>query len=195
MDRPIIFSAPMVRVLLDGRKTQTRRAVRTQPTVIDGVFMHHVAGPKWESGLPYRCPYGKPGDRLWVKETWHHAVPIGVPTTTSDYKSSLYVDYRADVAEQMQSLWKWKSPMFMPRWASRITLEITDVRVQRLQDISEEDAIAEGIKFLNGRYTFNEGLHESRTAKESYMALWESINGVGSWDVNSWVWALSFRIT
>jgi hypothetical protein len=100
--------------------------------------------------------------------------------------------YRAD---KDRPEWKglWKPSIFMPRWASRITLEVTEVRVQRLQEITEQEAVDEGIKLLNGRFTFNEGMHESRTASESFRALWESINGAGSWDKNPWVWAVSFR--
>lgn len=175
-DRPILFSAPMVRAILAGTKTQTRRVAKPQRKTglgdLDALAQHQY-------GL---CPYGKPGDRLWVRETFRGPLDDGS------------FGYRAthDGPFTWHS-YTWKPSIHMPRAASRITLEITDVRVERLQDISEEDAIAEGIELLNGRYTFNGGLHESRTAVESYQALWEQLNGSESWWANPFVWVISFR--
>lgn len=206
-ERPILFSAPMVRAILEGRKTQTRRVVRD-------IIWHGYEGhcrvrltPEDHKGNDVlddfrdgriRCPYGQPGDRLWVRETW--ATFAGCGTVT----------YRASNDDNpMGSPERWRPSIHMPRWASRIDLEVTGVRVERLQDISEADAMAEGIQLLNGRYTFNGGLHESRTAVESFQALWDSINGQPhierddsgreiarhdfSWDANPWVWVVEFR--
>ncbi|HXF12249.1 MAG TPA: hypothetical protein VN517_03790 [Terriglobales bacterium] len=208
-ERPILFSAPMVRAILEGRKTQTRRIVKPQPCIIDGVFMHHVAGPKWESGLPYRCAYGKPGDRLWVRETW----------TGTWHDTAVHLVYAADGSERMAGeapteyvlpkaaakIGNWVTPLFMPRWASRITLEVTKVRVQRLQEISEEDARAEGVELLSDapacltpwkNYRLKPGAPFAMNhsiAAASFMSLWDSINGDKSSNANPWVWAVSFK--
>lgn len=213
-ERPILMSAPMVRALQAGVKTQTRRIVKPQP----------AAGVRWSPivvaghgglgdghGAPIRCPYGQPGDRLWVREA-HAFTDAHEP----DYMGS--IEYRADnkclavdhgpvtvdvphKCDPRPFDGPWRPSIHMPRWASRITLEITDERVQRLQEISREDAIAEGIEgqsqsgpwrnYLRGGYWFPEG-HET-AAIYSYRTLWESINGPGSWDVNPWVWALTFQ--
>jgi hypothetical protein len=140
-DRPIIFSGPMVRAILEGRKTQTRRVIKPQPT--------EPANTPWlKNGWlePSRCPHGQPGDRLWVKETFFdnrkYEAAVGFKIgVAQDY------DYKADHEVAPDSKVKWIPSIFMPRWASRITLEITDMRVQRVQDISEEDAKAEGVDY------------------------------------------------
>jgi len=192
-ESPILMSALMVIATLAETKTQTRRIVKLYGH--DGLQNDHAPwrfcefhGEKafWQHRedisrvITEKCRHGNPGDHLWVKETWKmNTPPSGVL-------------YRADANSQFVK-GPWKPSIFMFRWASRITLEITDVRIERLQDISEEDCIAEGIVLLNGRYTFNGGLHESRTAKESYRALWEVINGAGSWELNPYVFAISFR--
>ncbi|MFZ5667986.1 MAG: hypothetical protein ACOY4K_00690 [Pseudomonadota bacterium] len=229
--RPILFSGPMVRALLDGRKTQTRRIVKPQPpaeeaffgstfgldrAIADGIKMYSQNDygrlPKhptdWEligsvgvarnAGFPkrYRCPYGQPGDLLYVRETWASDGQGGVRYYATD-----------DVHE----LRRKRASIHMPRWASRLTLEITDVRVERLQDISEVDAIAEGIEVdhviiganCNGgrhseewgdRYFFDGGDEEGyETGPEAYRALWIKINGPDSWAANPWVWVLDFK--
>lgn len=147
-DRPILFSAEMVRAILDGRKTQTRRVIKPQPPAeAESVLrqLYSQDAPKndgawtWWAGKPQKpitkplfCPYGKPGDLLWVRETW---APL----------KSGNVDFAADWSDMMQKYaGKWRPSIHMPRWASRITLRITGVRVERLQDISEDDAWAEG---------------------------------------------------
>jgi hypothetical protein len=146
-----------------------------------------------------RCPYGThfDGDRLWVKETWHHSLPVGVSTPAEEYREPTYVDYRADIAEQLQQLWKWKPSIFMPRWASRITLEITDVRVERLQGISEEDAIAEGAEpwQFGPEQCLTSGERGALSPYRSgYACLWDDINADrATWYSNPWVWALTFR--
>ena len=160
-ERPILFSAPMVRAILDGRKTMTRRVVKTQSVKYD--VINGVPCPR-----PIPCPYGKPGDRLWVRETWAYRM---------DY-SRIY--YRAD--ENLASIVnrlndRWVPSIFMPRAASRITLEITGVRVERLQNITEEDALSEGI-------TPHPSIYFPGQYRSQYNGIWESINGPKSWDQN-----------
>lgn len=211
-ERPILFSAPMVRALLDGSKTQTRRVVKFSRTDFD-TFINKV---------PYKsacCPYGRPGDRLWVRETWRIGSwddGCGVwidycdgPDKTRRECSDVDMFYRLleqigdDLRRQGieptngtmyewepgQSPLRWRPSIHMPRWASRITLEITDVRVQRLQDITPADCVAEGYPSPPGtRYA-----QEEIAALDWYRALWESINGPSSWDANPWVWVIEFR--
>jgi len=205
-ERPILFSGPMIRALLAGTKTQTRRVLREQPMLFVG-----GEGVTDEGGTPVprqpaiinlygnvkvqSCPYGAPGDRLWVRETW---VPDPV------YENEQRVCYRATAADEACD--KWKSPLFMPRWASRITLEVTNVRVQRLQDISEEDASSEGVATgeqvsarlvvtgLDGKTTTSKGTVVDFTHRGAFCRLWDSINGDRApWASNPWVWAISFR--
>ena len=160
-ERPILFSAPMVRPILEGRKTQTRRIVKPQPTEAQSY-----------TELLKNNPYGQPGNRLWVKETF--AVDIGAEPETPPYA------YRAD----RERPGNWKPSIFMPRWASRITLEIVSVRVERLTKISVKDCLAEGIQ-LAGRDTGD--------VRAAYKRLWNSINGAGSWDANPYVWVITFN--
>ena len=223
--RPILFSGPMVRALLDGSKTQTRRIVKPQPPeyVKDLCSYHHTQPGHWLYGWSkedselldwcIKSPYGGPSDQLWVKETffafgrwetrfsakkgrdeWHF-----VDMTLECGHAYLYAADQegppASIQERRHSGvtpgW-WKRPaIFMPRAASRITLEITGVRVERLQDISEADAMAEGSPPGFWEYDNGEG---TETAKESYQCLWESINGPGSWDTNPWVWVVEFKV-
>lgn len=193
-ERPIIFGSPMIRAILDGKKTQTRRIVRPQPnTDHEDEPYWHVGGYRaWryrstdnilrKGGNLLTCPYGEVGDRLWVRETW-----------CAESRSTIY--YRADGWEYGRS-GGWKTSIFMPRWASRITLEITGVRVERLHDISEEDARAEGAPvadILTGRalldQSSNQGCH-----KWGFELLWDSINAKRSpWASNPWVWVISFK--
>jgi hypothetical protein len=175
-ERQILFSAPMVRAILDGSKTQTRRAVKPQPLWIAEPsipFKTPDADPK---GI-IRCPHGQPGDRLWVRETFFDATKL----------NELRVLYRAD---DDRSRFGWTPSIYMPRWASRITLGVTGVRVERLQDISEEDALSEGVHAGSWEYENGEG---TESAKESFECLWESINGIGSWESNPWVWVVEFK--
>jgi hypothetical protein len=191
-ERPILFSAPMVRALLNGTKTQTRRMVKPQPDYVNSLGI-----PFWPDGkgpVDYRlCPYGQAGDRLWVRETW--APDADIPNGTI---------YRADPGGDYQDTsdgFKWHPSIHMHRWRSRITLEIADVRVERLQDINGQDSIAEGIKrHITGLEgctisTFQDYLTGAtdRAARQSYQTLWESINGPGSWETNPWVWVITFK--
>lgn len=202
-ERPILFSAEMVRAILEGRKTQTRRIVRPQPCdmtpcggtgenwVTPSICTGPCGCPPHMQGSPDvdRCPYGKPGDRLWVRETWaiHRDYDRLPPSKVSTIAK---VHYLVDGPKP-----KWcgriRSSRFMPRWASRLTLEIESVSVERLQDISYADGAAEGFPFSGRPFaTFEE---EKAAVLAWYIDLWESINGKGSWDENPWVWKISFR--
>ena len=193
-ERPILFSAPMVRAVLAGTKTQTRRVVKGR-----GWEPHHLAhhrlvqhddpraglqayfrGDDAGDWLGIGCPYGQPGDRLWVREAWAKTQPLGLPwpQTMIVYREG---DNRTDYGGP------WKPSIHMPRAASRITLEITGVRVERLQDISRGDAMAEGCPFPN--------MADGDDPRRWYADLWDQINGAGAWDKNPWVWVVEFRRT
>jgi hypothetical protein len=211
--RPILFSAEMVRAILDGRKTQTRRVAPIRELnilqhpgdmitwsvsflkAVKGVLSSHSGGKF--SDLQARSiiasqfnPYGKPGDLLWVRETWAplaDCVVLNCAYYRLDHEEARSSGPRVDV--------KWRPSIHMPRWASRITLRITDIRVERLQNISEEDAKAEGCESpLTGAEAPAAGpgvfLADERT---SFAILWNKINGPGAWDENPWVWAISFE--
>ena len=203
--RPILFSGPMVRAILDDTKTQTRRLVKNVPQFV-GDEHNSAAGHAGEYVSQLPCPHGQPGDRLWVKET-HSA--------HGAFGDSGRVVYRADLgddAAEPHGL-HWKPSIFCTRAASRITLEITSVRVERLNDCSEQDAKAEGIKAASSdaeywtNYLFktshpkrDEAITDKahrilafRDPRESYASLWESIHGPGSWQANPWVWVIKFR--
>jgi hypothetical protein len=220
-ERGMLFSKPMVLALLDGSKTQTRRLVKPQPTIdAQGNFCWNgwnfgqtFEGPRIQSiasPLPgsitkkVHCPYGKPGERLWVRETF--AEVGNVDPGYLIYRASDYMEqvrkYRFDTFLP-ESKVRWTPSIHMPRRASRIDLEITSVRVERLQDISEEDALAEGIQPISesdgpNYFTANiDGWNLNfSTALGAYQMLWEWINGAGSWDKNPWLWVVEFtRIT
>lgn len=156
-ERPILFGSEMVRAILDGRKTQTRRVMKPQPDTthngepywhVGGLRVGHITNPESArvGNNPLKCPYGKPGDRLWVRETWQQVSRFGdgqLRTITEPDSCAGGLLYAATNKKEEPP--KWRPSIFMPRWASRITLEVTDVRVEGVQDISEEDAIAEGI--------------------------------------------------
>jgi len=203
-ERPILFSGAMVRDILDGRKTQMRRVMAVQPTngwhfetppVLGhitsphpkkgrfGAFLRRGIGTDFPEIDLAPCPYGQPGDRLWVRETWgqYRAIPPGIV-------------YRADGALACGAPERWRPSTHMPRTASRIALEIACVRVERLRDISDEDCIAEGIGLAESAI----GVQMTHPTGESmprslYRAVWERLNGSGSWDVNPWVWVVKFR--
>ena len=231
-ERPILFSGPMVRALLDGSKTQTRRVVKPSP-VADIRFCGGAYIPTNKHGgiaveaphIASVCPYGQPGDRLWVREAWR----IGA---WNESKGALAIDYMASAPEKTpwitvpedpenyhgasvfekywiqstddcfkskfemddndsyhwapgQSPCRIRPSIHMPRWVSRITLEITGVRVERLQDISEADAKAEGCTVWPEC--------KEPAAINLYSLLWEKINGPDSWDANPWVWVIEFK--
>jgi len=196
-ERPILFSSPMVRAILAGKKSQTRRIVK--PVFHKGTILkyagdsEYLAGKTTDSSDVVRlfCPYGQPGDTLWVRETWR--------ASASDPK---YVHFAADLSDyEREEKGPWRPSIFMPRWASRLTLRITSVRVERLQDISEADAEAEGVlpffeqfdaigrdQRVGGRLCAD---HPHWT---SFVCLWDEINGDrGAWASNPWVWCISFE--
>lgn len=239
--RPILFSAPMVRAILDGRKTQTRRIVQSPARTMQRegmeVIKHRAPGDPWygdhvwsmrgrtgvwgdytDDEFRSLCPYGEPGDRLWVRETWRTA-SSGRSYTTGHV--SVHVEYREQTSgtrgpergRQTQTEWAlsdeeydalmraaygssrpyaWRPSIHMPRWASRITLEVTGVRVERLHDITEEDARAEGVTRLDGGSFVSMGV-PILGAREALCALWRSTYGAASWNVNPWVWVVEFR--
>ena len=209
-ERPILFSAPMVRAILAGTKTQTRRVLKqaTGPSLSVGIDddASGVAELSWlwgdgpgydvlETIKRVPCPYGRPGDKLWVRETWQAFergwdVYKGIPKSRPSNCCTLYA------ADDVDGDLGWRPSIHMPRWASRITLEITGVRVERLQAISEADAIAEGIEKLGNDFWSLYGQHNvdsTYSPKASYRALWMSINGHESWHSNPWVWVVEFR--
>ncbi|WP_318368423.1 hypothetical protein [Enterobacter sp.] len=194
-ERGMIFNAPMVRAILDGRKTQTRRIMKPQPEVCprgghwwsSNVFktMLHVEEEMqngkggWGGLAGDACPFGTVGDRIWVRETF----ASGLSTkSTLAYRAT---HKREDLEDGFYDTIKWTPSIHMPRWASRITLEITDVRVERLNDISDTDANAEGVladALSPARYVFG--------------SLWQSIYGADnpqSWQANPWVWVIEFK--
>lgn len=229
-ERPILFSDPMVRAILEGRKTQTRRVVKytiTGPNPPHQIFDWYDSRGRWvaahggafafsKTNAALLCPYGQPGDRIVVKEAawmWCERVPNGKTAKGRDkwlYRPlrSAQVHYVADhperpaldvVSPDTGNRWGWryKVARFLPKWARRITLEIVSVRVERLNDISEADARAEGIDYDPGEGgVFHvHGLAGccSDTAIGSYRKLWESINGASSCNANPWVWVVEFR--
>ena len=206
-ERPIIMSAPMVRAMLSGAKSQTRRAVKLPKHVLEFLGDPGRAWIKYggfggqpghsgpgayvtdeeyseEGSAHVPCPYGVPGDRLWVRETWSHDAPdlATCRAAHEDVCNGIGYGPYYRATEVAPDTLRWRPAIYMPRWASRITLEVTGVRVEQLHDISEEDAKAEGIE---------SGSVES--AVEKYAWLWGQINGAASWAANVWVWVISFR--
>ena len=195
-ERPILFSAPMVRAILDGSKTQTRRVVKAPRGLIDGCWTVCEA----EAWLP-SCPYGQPGDRLWVRETFA-IVPRTAYARSDGVQQTLRPDDDHDAAiyragwDRSNGGFRWRPPIHMPRWASRILLEITAVRVERLQGISRDDAQAEGIAYSERfeGYCIGEAEHfNCHSPRQSFFSLWEAINGAGSVSANPWVWVIEFK--
>jgi len=217
-DRPIILNGDMVRAILDGRKMQTRRAIKPQPE-LGRPWKNWTVDPEGIDLPIAQCPYGIRGDRLWVRETWR------IGAWSVDIENCMCIDFRADGHcdpvwrevnddEMFERLWtqssddamksglegehfhwekgeaptRWRPSIFMPRWASRILLEITNVRIERVQDITESDAVAEGL---------NSGKDgEFHHTTDAFEVLWNSINkkcGLG-WDVDPFVWVIDFEV-
>lgn len=192
--RPILFNAPMVRALLDGSKTKTRRIAK----LTDAAHVKEVGGHRrWHPACPdavAASPCGQVGDQLWVREAWCDVYGSG----GNERRRKKEVMFRADGETDPNVVPRWTPSIHMPRWASRITLEITSVRVERLQDISEADALAEGCTKNHNGYFWGgphavSGLKQMATATTAYRDLWKSINGAGSWDLNPWVWVIEFK--
>lgn len=215
-EKPILFSGPMVRAILEGKKTQTRRVVSNllpfhadggpgwQPNLRKGQF-HYATEDHFKKGFPKDfCLYGQPGDRLWVRESvylWGKWVKKGLTKKDKQKWSFVSMGQKAMYEDNPPAIvlgsktreregWFKRPSIFMPRWASRILLEVTEVRVQRLQEISEEDAKAEGA---------GKGLLSPESPngwRECFFELWDSINGKRqgcAWSDNPWVWAVSFK--
>ena len=188
-ERPILFSAPMVRAILDGRKTQTRRIVKNIG-IVPGIG-EILKGSDDIKEWPELCPYGKPGDRLWVRETFkQHDEVISYKadgTWITDFQHTGGINPHENIT--------WIPSIHMPRNASRILLEITGVRVERLQDISECDAKAEGSYVCDyfGRRLLDQSSNQG-CYKWGYRSIWESLNGTGSWDLNPFVWVIEFKL-
>lgn len=257
-NRPILFSGPMVRALLDGTKMQTRRLVKPQPGPFEGgvhpkrvarhpaPYLDAYCGEKSTPANPRgmsedwcwwtrddrcgdsigKCPFGKPGDRLWVREAWgindyRYGGKNSIPKTRPiDLASNNLVHFATKSDAGILNEITRRSSIHMPRWASRLTLIVTDVRAQRLQDISEEDARAEGATMrpkCNGRMGHLNGwsMDWSEIGKPSrfadggvlrerdislcdpqaaFASYWNHINGPDAWDENPWVWAVSFEV-
>ena len=230
-DHFISFSAPMIRALLEGRKTQTRRALKPQPNLLNGGLPLNDGRGSYSTVEGWKRYRVSPGDRLWVKEAWRTFVSLdnlkpsevwsrdqdrgagiayvagGGLAITKGGADYLYGDQRDDLAP----FGKVRNVRFMPKWVSRLTLLVTNVRVQPLHDISEEDAVAEGIEKQSyagddpqyqGMFAWKDysdhphavvGFHHDKPV-HSYRSLWESINGSGAWDLNPWVTAYTFTV-
>lgn len=243
-ERPILFSAPMVRAILEGRKTQTRRLVKAKHLP----FLENLVGNFFDGKWNQRpLPYGQPGDRLWVRETWQDVHPLqvaagrysqkgraGIPGPPPvEYRTIYRADgeypavyslgclehpYRrpelfssADGIQAFEEHYGWTPSIHMPRWASRITLEITGIRVERLHDITSADILAEGVRIPVDADTGNLLIDVSTKYGPSYFvppgkfgdrdamlfghwaALWVEINGIDSWNANPWVWVVEFK--
>lgn len=236
--RGILMSAPMVLALLDGRKTQTRRIVKPQPPIGTGALRDIPHENRWWAayaekdsvGTTYRplgsdqqhdwrCPYGMAGDLLWVRETWAQPTSLdpGPVFYRADYPRCVPSKY--ENVPQDPAIIRWSPGIHMFRWMSRLTLRITDVRVERLQEISEPDALAEGVTMpelereefdaslcarcggtllymsvANGGAHFDTDCTDCSTARDRYRHLWNFINGADSWAANPWVWVLCFDV-
>lgn len=210
-ERPILFSGEMVKAIIAGNKTQTRRIVKPQPTGTISIkcgFVENYAGKMvfgfCNENLCWPCPYGRPGDKLWVRETWATSVacddrpPSDMEKPGRGYGWPVWYaadgvvnTRRADPVPQggikFTTMGKCRPSIFMPRWASRITLEISDIRVERLQTISDDDCIAEGCMGdeVDGA--------DQPLPIMCYKSIWEGINGQNSWVENPWVWVILFR--
>lgn len=191
-ERPILFSAPMVRAILAGAKTQTRRPVKPRKDRAIGCELacHELAG-EVNAGDYMNAPWA-PGDRLWVRETFmHEPADYCWEASTSIPIRPAHTVYRADYIDDAKGA-GWKPSIHMPRSLSRITLEVTGVRVEQLQEISYEDAKAEGAEFWRNDGTLTE-LPPCSEHRYAFEDLWTSINGADSWNANPFVWVVTFR--
>jgi hypothetical protein len=198
-ERPILFSAPMVRAILEGRKTVTRRVVNQDWIQSERLPIETAPGlfHFWCSG-EHQCPYGRPGERLWVRET-HFINDYREAKVPEAERADTEIIYRADPLpcwEGEESEIRWRPSIFMPRWASRILLEITAVGVEPLQDITYEEAVAEGVHRDSGCREWtatDEGGTCHKYPIPAFRDLWAGINGSHAWDANPWVWVVGFR--
>lgn len=192
-ERGMIFNAEMVRAILDGRKTQTRRPIKWKQTRFTEIG-EREDGSKWPwsedaehaCDFWHPCPFGAVGDRIWVRETWAR---YNIDQNSHD------IAYRATTPADWPEEGRWRPSIHMPRWASRILLEITDVRVERLNAISQEDAQAEGMELTGWRPTYSDpdSGGEVMTPYDNFAELWSSIYGDESWKANGWVWVIELK--
>ncbi|MCF5652687.1 hypothetical protein GIV49_24475 [Pseudomonas syringae] len=218
-ERPILFSAPMVRAILCGQKTVTRRVVNVQPfdlswsrrdhrfeyvagravngDELDGFYAYSTRhGGEWSA----KCPFGQPGDRLWVREAWQADEQVNA-VAPRELSHGEPIHYPADGNSKqtgcsMITPGKTRPSIHMPRWVSRILLEITDVRVERLQEISRSDIRAEGLECPPELASDDVSPNYRDWYPAAWRELWESINGADSWNSNPWVWVVEFtRVT
>lgn len=193
-ERGMIFNAEMVRAILDGRKTQTRRPIKWKQTRFtemaerdDGSLWPWAEDCERGGDIWFTCPFGEVGDRIWVRETWAEAGASApdLKLYRANYPDHVPAHYEnVPPAEEI----RWTPSIHMPRWASRITLEITDVRVERLNAISEEDAQAEGVQPACYEITPPEAAY-----RVSFGGVWRGIYGEESWAANPWVWVIKFK--
>lgn len=187
-ERPILFNTEMVKAILSGQKTQTRRALKTKTIELLNAAIKAGETETFTSDMKYTnsfCPYGKVGDRLWVRETtkadYETADGLILSQFVADNEPVVYIGCEDPEFNNTIAHWDYprdtKPNIHMPRWACRLVLEITDVRVERLNDISEADTKAEGVASSN-----------------EFENLWQSINGEASWDDNPWVWVIEFKV-
>jgi len=204
----IIMSGDHPKLILDGLKTQTRRIFSTLNKQWKGQQPLEILPMKvsneWvglmqrdpNKGIVFKCRFGVLGDRLWVRETW--AVnPTMDNRTPRDISSVAFVYYKASARGSPLLIGRWRPSLFMPRWASRILLEITEIRVERLQEITQDDAVAEGMRHPEHAFKMIAGgdVEVEISPKEQFAELWDSLNakrGYG-WDINPWVWVISFK--
>lgn len=207
-ERGMIFNAEMVRAILDGRKTQTRRIVKLQP---DEDGLAKVTNGPWvdTSERNYRCPFGDVGDRIWVRETFQgplfdYEQMEAYLEDSSRFEKPEFCQYAADGGHRPEYQdaddnlrHGWRPSIHMPRWASRILLEITDVRVERLNSIHDVDAMREGIQNLTtcSHADFGiPGVVNAQHPVRAFQLLWESIYGADNWKANPWVWVIEFKV-
>jgi len=224
-EKPILFNSEMVRAILDGRKTQTRRVIKFPKHTYtpdsswvaslnpDGRGDWIAWGPRpvtddfsinaYLDGGGFPCPYGKPGDMLWVRETWLQLDRSGWcdPAKPKDWYDPAYrrvnaIAYRANADTEAEEIrkeygYKWRPSIFMPRWASRLTLKVTTVKAERVQDISDGDLLEEGMT----AYSPSDCPHPETLTRDDFRQLWDSINAKRgySWDTNPWVWVVEFE--
>ncbi|EOF5388298.1 hypothetical protein ACK1MK_003791 [Salmonella enterica] len=206
-ERGMIFNAEMVNAILSGRKTQTRRPIKWKQTRFteiaerdDGSLWPWAEDCERGGDIWFACPYGEIGDRIWVRETWqvihdhidesshveYRTYAPSIPKEKDRYWHTVYAEHFGDESREDRGF-PWRPAIHMPRWASRITLEITDVRVERLRDLSEEDAKSEGITPPAG------GVLTGWGHRINFRDLWMDIYGTDNWEANPWVWVIEFK--
>lgn len=206
-ERGMIFNAEMVNAILSGRKTQTRRPIKWKQTRFteiaerdDGSLWPWAEDCERGGDIWFACPFGEVGDRIWVRETWqvihdhidesshveYRTYSPSIPKEKDRYWHTVYAEHFGDESREDRGF-PWRPAIHMPRWASRITLEITDVRVERLRDLSEEDAKSEGIIPSAG------GVLPGWEYRINFRDLWMDIYGTDNWEANPWVWVIEFK--